>query len=243
MAPGGWLVCSGSNDTGAGSIIRELKAALGDVGGLSKHHCKVFWARRQDGPMPAQLAAWAEAGRQQEVAGIGAVSQPGLYGWNKVDHGSELLAAHFSADIKGRVADLGAGWGYLGLRLLAACPGVKTLDLIEAEGLAVEAAEVNLSRAATAAQVRVLWQDVAAGLVPGSYDWVVMNPPFHVGKTQNMDLGRGFIAAAAQGLAANGKMMLVANRHLPYEAEIAAHFTRQRVLAETTGFKMIEAQR
>ena len=55
------------------------------------------------------------------------------------------------------------------------------------------------------------------------------------------DIGRAFIAAAAEALRPGGRLLLVANRHLPYEAVLDAHFGSVRTLAQQQGFKVIEA--
>ena len=52
-----------------------------------------------------------------------------------------------------------------------------------------------------------------------------------------------FIAVAARAGGPGGRLLLVANRHLPYEATLAQAFSGQRVLAEAGGFKVIEATR
>ena len=70
------------------------------------------------------------------------------------------------------------------------------------------------------------WHDVATGL-PARYDFIVSNPPFHQGRADEPDLGRAFIAAAAAALKPGGRLWLVANRHLPYEAVLARDI-RQR---------------
>ncbi|HSV29244.1 MAG TPA: class I SAM-dependent methyltransferase [Candidatus Omnitrophota bacterium] len=238
LRPGGTLVCAGGNDVGAASILREVKAAVGDLATASKHHCKVFWATRTADSPPA-MAQWHQAGRLQRVAATGCQSRPGIYNWDKVDRGSALLAAHLPADMAGRVADLGAGWGYLGLEVLKARPGVTALDLFEAEKLALDAARANFEGARV--PVGFHWCDVAAG-VPGGYDWVVTNPPFHAGKATDVDLGRAFIASAAKALVPGGRLVLVANRHLPYEAAIDAVLADRRLLAEDGAFKVITAR-
>ena len=54
-------------------------------------------------------------------------------------------------------------------------------------------------------------------------------------------MGRAFIAAAARALAKDGQLLLVANRHLPYEDELRALFGRGESLAEQGGFKVYRA--
>jgi 16S rRNA (guanine1207-N2)-methyltransferase len=247
LRPGGTLVCAGGKDVGAASVEKALQAAGVVVSSLSKHHCKVFWAERGE-EIPAQLAAWAEAGRQQMVPEIGCLSQPGLYNWNKVDAGSALLVEHLPADLHGRVADLGAGWGYLSAQLLdrkpqGPKPGIITaLDLYEAEGRALDAAQANLARFGTAIPIGYHWHDVAAGIPKAAYHAVVMNPPFHEGKATDIELGKSFITAAAQALVPKGRLIMVANRHLPYEPVLKEKTRRFEMVAEDARYKVFVAQ-
>jgi 16S rRNA (guanine1207-N2)-methyltransferase len=82
---------------------------------------------------------------------------------------------------------------------------------------------------------------VTAGL-PQRYDVIVSNPPFHAqGRADRPDIGRAFIAAAADALNPRGRLWLVANRHLPYEQVLDARFASVRIAAQDNGFKIIEA--
>lgn len=240
LRPGGLLVCAGGNTVGAASIERAFKDAVGTVATQSKHHCKIFWSERGN-TVPAILADWVRAGDRQ-MAETGYWSQPGCYNWNKVDAGSALLADHLPANLCGRAADLGAGWGYLSLRLLERAPAIASLDLFEAEGLALEAARANLDNLAPSAKVDFHWHDVTAGLPKRAFDVVVMNPPFHAGKATDMDLGRAFITQAAQALVPGGRLLCVANRQLPYEAVLRADFRRCATIAENGLYKLFLAQ-
>ena len=139
-------------------------------------------------------------------------------------------------------ADLGAGYGYLSAEVLARNPGVHALDLYEADARALALARENLGTPA-GVELGFHWHDVAAGLPRRGYDFIVSNPPFHSGRADEPALGRAFIAAAAGALRPGGRLFLVANRHLPYEAELAARFAAVRVLAQEGGFKVVEATR
>ena len=241
LDPGGLLMCSGANDSGAASIEKQARTAFGEFETRPKHHCRVFWTRRQPGPMPAQAADWLAAGELHLVPETGYLSRPGIYGWNGIDEGSKLLAAHLPPGITGRVADLGAGWGFLSLSLLEHCRDIASLDLYEAEWLALDAARANVSARRPGAPVDYHWHDARRDLPAQRYDTIVMNPPFHSGKATDVALGRAFIAAAAAALAPGGTLLMVANRHLPYEAAIDAHLTARHVIAETAAFKVIRA--
>ena len=86
------------------------------------------------------------------------------------------------------------------------------------------------------------WRDVAAG-IEGHFDAIVMNPPFHTGRAADPGLGQAFIAAAASALVPGGRLLLVANRHLPYEAALGAAFSHVQRIREADGFKVVEARK
>jgi len=71
---------------------------------------------------------------------------------------------------------------------------------------------------------------------------IVSNPPFHAqGNAARPDIGRRFIAVAADALKPGGRLWLVANRHLPYESVLDASFGSTRLVAQRDGFKIVEA--
>lgn len=269
-APGGVVIAAQANDAGAKSGQADLQALAGLDGQQSKYHSRVFWTRIDAARVDADLLqAWAalDAPRRIEDArfpGGGFVSRPGVFAWDRVDAASALLAAHLPATLSGRVADLGAGVGYLSAVLLQRCAGLRALDLYEAEAPALDLARVNLARVnlarvdlapadlapadlacANTAEPPALgfhWHDVAAGLPRSDYDAVVMNPPFHaLGHGDRPDIGRAFIAAAAAALRRGGRLWLVANRHLPYEDLLRARFTEVSAVAQADGYKVIAA--
>jgi 16S rRNA (guanine1207-N2)-methyltransferase len=153
------------------------------------------------------------------------------------------LASHLPDDLAGRGADLGAGYGYLAREILARSSGIQELHLYEAEHKALEAAERNLAAVEGSAAVRFHWADVAAGLPVRGLDFVVTNPPFHAGREAIPALGRAFVRAALAALKPGGRLFLVANRHLPYEAEIATQGGRLENSDEGLGFKVIFASK
>jgi 16S rRNA (guanine1207-N2)-methyltransferase len=245
LRPGGIVLAAVPNAEGAKSAEADLARLLGPVRSLSKHKCRVFWASAGEAADAALLAEWEALDAPRRIA-AGYLSRPGLFAWDRIDAASALLAEHLPDDLRGRVADLGAGYGFLGAHVVARCPGVTAVDLYEAEARALEPARINLAEAVAASgrevAVNVHWHDATTGL-PYRYEAVVTNPPFHQGRADLPELGRAFIETAADALLPNGRLWLVANRHLPYEATLAARFAQVRTLATRDGFKVIEAVR
>ncbi|MEI7036302.1 class I SAM-dependent methyltransferase [Fulvimonas yonginensis] len=247
LEPGGVVLAAAANNAGAKSAEADLARLAGALRSLSKYKCRVFWATpRPETVESALLEAWLALDAPQRIEG-GYLSRPGLFAWHRIDAASALLAAHLPADLAGRVADLGAGYGYLAAQVVARCPQVQAIDLYEAEARALEPARVNLAEACQASGREdmagsVHWHDVTAGLAQ-RYDAIVTNPPFHQGRADLPELGRAFIASAAEALLPHGRLWLVANRHLPYEATLASRFAQVRTVAVQDGFKVIEAVR
>ncbi len=240
--PGGRVMASVSNDEGARSSEADLAKLAGPINTLTKNKCRVFWTEPLNGPSDVALAAeWSALDAVRPIADGRFVSRPGVFAWDRIDPASQLLAEHLPTDLRGRAADLGAGYGYLSDALLKRCPGIASLDLYEAEARALELARRNLAEAAARLPLRYLWQDVTAGLSE-TYDVIVTNPPFHAQQSAaRPDIGRAFIAAAAAALVPGGRLWLVANRNLPYELELDANFGSVRIVAQQQGFKIIEA--
>jgi 16S rRNA (guanine1207-N2)-methyltransferase len=243
-ATGGRVVACLPNNEGAKSGEADLARLAGPVSSESKHKCRVFWTAPLDGPADADLMQqWLQADAPRPIADGRFVSRPGVFAWDRIDAASRLLAAHLPSDLSGHAADLGAGYGYLSSELLTRCPRITALDLYEAESRALELARTNLAAFAPRVELRFRWHDVTRGL-EDRYDTIVCNPPFHAqSRADRPDLGRRFIAVAAQALRPHGRLWMVANRHLPYEAELAAHFAQVRTVAQQDGFKVVEAVR
>ena len=237
--PGGVVLACAGNNEGARSLQDDLARLAGPVQALSKRHCRVCWtAPLGEGVDRALLDEWLALDAPRRIADGRFVSRPGLFAWDRIDAASALLASCLPRDLAGRCADLGAGFGYLSTEVLARCPGITAIDLYEAQARALALARENLAGARV--PVGFHWHDVTTGL-PQAYDVVVSNPPFHQGRADEPALGLAFIAAAAAALRPGGRLWLVANRHLPYEAALSGGFARVRTVREDAGFKVIEA--
>lgn len=240
--PYGRVMACALNSEGARTHAADLARLAGPLSTLSKHKCRVFWSAPLRDCDPVLRRQWRQLDAIRPIAAGRFMSRPGVFAWDRIDTGSALLAEHLPSKLHGRVADLGAGFGYLAAELLARCSDITALDLYEAEQRALELARRNLAGREAQVALGYHWHDVTRGL-PHSYDAIVTNPPFHVASNTRPDIGRQFIVAAAQALRRGGALWLVANRQLDYESTLAAHDLQARMVAQQQGFKVIAAVR
>ncbi|MGR3804464.1 class I SAM-dependent methyltransferase [Marinibacterium profundimaris] len=227
----GPLVVDGAKTDGIESLLKDLRKRAGVEGTLSKAHGKIAWTVAPDSEA---FADWRET--PGEADGFRTV--PGVFSADGVDPASALLAGALPGKLGRHVVDLGAGWGFLAARVLQDA-GVKRLDLVEADARALDCARANV----TDLRARFYWADARSWMPDAVPDVVVMNPPFHTGRTADPELGRGFIAAAARMLSPGGRLFLVANRQLPYEADLSALFTTSEQIGGDGRFKILRAER
>ena len=226
----GLVIVDGQKTDGVDSLYRECRKRLGDLPTLSKAHGRMFWF-----PGTNVFADWAAPAPQTGPEGF--ITAAGVFSDGAVDPGSAVLAAALPAKLPARIADLGAGWGYLAHHVLQRA-GVASVDLIEAEALSLDCARRNV----TDPRAVFHWAD-ATQFEAAAFDGIVMNPPFHTGRTADPSLGRSFIQAAARLLTPNGKLWMVANRHLPYEATLTACFRNVDTIGGNSAFKVFHANK
>lgn len=228
----GPVVIDGAKGDGVDGILREVRARAEVSEAISKAHGKIFAVTGGD------FGDWADPGPRRIDGGF--VTRIGAFSADGPDRGSVALAAALPARLGPRVADLGAGWGYLARAVLAR-DGVAEVHLIEADHAAIEAARLNV----TDPRARFHWADATNFLPDDPFDTVVSNPPFHVTRRADPGLGQAFVAAAARMLTPRGDLWLVANRHLPYEAALRGAFREVAEVGADTGdaraFKVLHA--
>lgn len=237
VKPGGLVVVAGNKLEGAASLRKRMAGIIAIEGYLSKHHGVVFWLHR---PEAADGAIQALTPPSLMAEGR-YVTAPGMFSSDRADSGSRFLAHHLPQDARGTAADFGAGWGYLSAELVRRNPSLHSIDLYEADYESLEAARRNLAEYSVPA--RFHWRDLVAEPVLGAYDTIVMNPPFHLGRSAEPELGRTMITRAAKALRPGGRLFMVANRGLPYDGPLAASFTKVEELASDTRYRVFAAQK
>ena len=238
----GELIALARKDRGGLRLRGELEAFGCDVEQQAKTHhricrCGVPAAGFREDALGAAIAE----GGLQFAEPLGLWSQPGLFSWNRLDEGAALLSATLPP-MAGRGADFGCGSGVLGGAILRSST-VAGLASIDIDARAVAAARKNIADArATFLQADLGApgeETIGSG---GKLDFVVTNPPFHRRGHRDLTIAGAFVRTAARVLKPGGRLLMVANAALPYEAELRASFGMVRQIARADGFKVLEAR-
>ncbi|WP_371812961.1 class I SAM-dependent methyltransferase [Brevundimonas sp. AJA228-03] len=242
---GGRLDVMAPKDRGGSRLKKELEAFGLEVGESAKAHhrrCVVV----KPGRVTGIEEAIAGASPQTFETDNGQIlwTQPGVFAWDRIDAGSAFLEGqllHQGSDmgLKGAGADLGCGTGVLSWSILDEFSKVTSLRMIDIDRRAIEMAKKNVIDP----RAQFEWADARSIEGTGDLNFIVMNPPFHDGGAETKRLGLAFIQKAAQMLTKGGELWMVANRHLPYEAELKALFKRVEPIGDNGAFKVFWAQK
>ena len=231
LKPGGELIALAPKDRGGRRLKAELESFGCEVEDEGRRHARICRTTR---PMdPENLDMAIAEGALREVA-PGVWTQPGVFSWDRLDPGTERLLEHLDG-LSGVGADLGCGLGVLSRRALRS-PDIKAITLVDIDRRAVEAARRNINDP----RASFVHGDVRSVPVEG-LNFVIMNPPVHAGGLEDRGLGQTFIRRAAAALRRGGRLFMVANIDLPYEALLDELFARVTPLEKGGGFKLFEA--
>ncbi len=173
-----------------------------------------------------------------QLNGQAVYSKPGIYGWDKIDKGSELLIHSLRQTLPptaiARCLDLGCGYGYLSLALADYPIHLRVAtdnNLAAVAAMQANAQAWGLNLTATTA-------DCAEG-IDEQFELIVCNPPFHKGFDTQGDLTDLFLSRAKQRLSPNGQAWFVVNSFIPIETKAKRLFKRGEVLSHTPQFKVL----
>jgi len=242
----GCLWLAGENQSGIRSAVKSLRKYFSDVLKTdTARHSALYRATMATKTPPFRLEDYQQKWTLGDTGtGLRLVSLPGVFAHGRLDRGSGLLLETLDGlkgndRPQGSVLDFACGIGLIGMSLLLRDPSLE-LTLLDNSALALESARLSLQ--ASGMQARLLPSD---GLteVNQKFDWIVSNPPFHRGVSLNFDVSRQFFERAPSVLNKHGRIILVCNRHLPYDVWLAERFAGVETVAATHDFKVLMASR
>jgi 16S rRNA (guanine1207-N2)-methyltransferase len=252
LRPGGHLYVAGANNEGIKSVLVDCERLLGpgELLAYRKGHRVARFTRGSldiaalpppfdaAGLLPGSFMAYQVSVGGQRVP---LCSRPGVFSHGELDDGTAMLLANLAPQPGDRVFDLGCGVGIIGI-VAALAVGAPQVTLLDVDALACESASASLA-ANHLVGAHVIQGDGLAGIAPASYDLILSNPPFHAGHAVNLAITAALIEEAHQALAAEGRLVLVANRFLPYDRLIQARFGEVATLAADGRFRVLAATR
>lgn len=167
-------------------------------------------------------------------------SKPGVFGWEKIDRGSQLLVSTVAEVCKyiksvDSMIDLGCGWGYL--MLATADMPIARRVATDNNVAAVEAARHNFAQQQLDVECVV---DDCAAHIRERFDLIVCNPPFHQGFSTGDQITLKFLKAAARLSRRSTRAVFVVNQFIPLDKLAADYFSQMRVMASADGFTVYE---
>jgi 16S rRNA (guanine1207-N2)-methyltransferase len=247
LAVGGRCLLAGANDEGAKPAARLLEQLFGAARLEDQHSgCRMLSAvktREAPGDEALTHIRWldGDAFSEQPVVAGGTsfvlATRPGVFSWEHLDEASGILADLMRVDDGESVLDLGCGAGVLGVVAARLTP-TGSVCMLDADADAIRCAQ-RTARLAECSNVDVRASDVCRAVAERTFDVVVSNPPFHLGKGTDLAIPRAFIEQAHARLHRGGRLYLVANRTLPYERLIAEVFGEVRTAHDGRRFKVI----
>lgn len=181
--------------------------------------------------------------QELSINGFDFISKPGVFGWQKIDLGSQLLmqelAQHNLAQAQASLLDLGCGYGYLSLQ--AKQLGFKHIDATDNNAAALLACQANFVK--NAIDGKVIADHIGQSLAHASYDIVLCNPPFHQGFAHSKQLIQDFCTQAHRVLKTKGEAWFVVNQFIGIEPIAEKLFSQVERLKETQGFRLYRCRK
>lgn len=244
LMDGGELLLVGGQQEGIRSYADKAAAYFGSIPAVRKHG--LWYVARMvkatcSAPAPLDDSDYAAL---RPIARSGhkyIYSKPGLFGWDKIDRGSTLLAETLT-DLTSaarapwqpaNLLDLGCGYGYLAL--VAAEHGVPHVTATDNCAAALLACRRNFAEFAVNAEI--VAADCADSIAQ-RFEAIVCNPPFHRGFAGDLGLTTRFVAAAARLLAPTGRALFVVQRGIPLEKLAAQCSLQAEPIRDDAGFQV-----
>lgn len=249
---GGHLAISGYKDEGIKTYAKKAAALLGQIADQRR-------GDKQAGLIVLQKTSNAQALLDDknypalrniaELKGQALLSKPGVFGWRKIDVGSQLLTDYvptllpqIETPIK-NILDLGCGYGYIAVQTFQQNPSLQqaTFILTDNNASAILCANQNLKQHGLIG--RALCDDCGSQLASQSFELILCNPPFHIGFEHSQAISQRFLDAIERLLKPQGVALLVVNQFIPLERLAAARFSDIKTPLNNQSFKLVVLRR
>lgn len=255
LSPNGKLIFVGNKGDGIKSIIKHAETRFNTKAKLTKHKPDAILARLQkreekntgtplDDRNYAELRAIGSQNKigESSVKEVVFYSKPGVFGWDKIDQGSQLLIEALPAFFDSvktkpkRLLDLGCGYGYI-TAIAAQLNEFDEIIATDNNATALLAAEKTFAENTIPA--KCLATD-AGEQITEQFDLILCNPPFHQGFSVDGGLTQKFLANTKRLISKDGQAIYVVNTFIGVEKLANQIGLQTRLITDNKQFKVIE---
>lgn len=170
---------------------------------------------------------------------------PSVFSRDHLDIGSRFLLENLHQPqlqaLSGTLIDLGCGNGLLSVSIANQFANISQVIGCDDSYAAVISAQENFENWLASQPQRTglshaFYHANVLEDVKEKADWIVCNPPFHSGNRITTDIAQSMIKQSKKQLKENGKLLLIANRHLPYQGSLKKHFRKFNQIAANKKF-------
>jgi 16S rRNA (guanine1207-N2)-methyltransferase len=168
------------------------------------------------------------------------VTDSGVFSKNGVDYGSKALIRQMVIPPKGRVLDVGCGYGPIGITAAKLAPAASVV-LLDVNERAVELARAN-ARSNGTSNVEARVSDKLAQVRGLSFDCILTNPPIRAGK----ETVHAIFEEAAECLIPGGKLWVVIQKKQGAPsawAKLETLFTSVREADKDKGYRVFVCEK
>lgn len=167
-------------------------------------------------------------------------SDRGVFSNRSLDYGTRLLIETLlDLGVKGKVLDLGAGLGPIGLILASSDPSLHVV-CSDVNERALGLCKKNLESLGLSSRVETVNSDVYSNIETTDFDLIACNPPIRAGKKVTYAMYEG----APSHLKEGGRLIIVIRKQQGAESALAylrTLFPKVEVIASKKGYKVISS--
>lgn len=242
------IVAAGKTTQVTSNILKLFEKYFSDVTtSLAKKKSRLIFANH-DGQSHKNLAKYPTQISWSEL-NITLHSHANVFAGEQLDIGGRFLAENLPNIQNDQVVvDLGCGNGLLSIACLKQIESTNVqaeLILSDESYMAIESAKMNVESnfPALVDMCHFKQEDCMAEQPHNSVDIVLCNPPFHQQNTITEHIAKQMFQQAADCLVQGGQLYVVANRHLPYQAELKKRFGGFKVVAQNKKFIIFQCNK
>ncbi|CAG9000379.1 MAG: Ribosomal RNA small subunit methyltransferase C [Candidatus Celerinatantimonas neptuna] len=230
----GEIVIVGENRGGINAAVKLLaKYHLTGHKIDAARRCSLIYAERGNHDILFDESQWIKNFQVTLVQGeLNICSMPGVFNHGKLDQGTDFLLKHLPP-LEGKGLDFGCGAGIIAAAL--SLQKKAHMTAVDVSALATHCTSQTF--AANQLDGDVICSD-GLSAISDTFDFIVSNPPFHLGVNTQYETTRQFIATARQKLTSQGQLWLVTNSFLPYQSLLEEQFPNCQIIADNRKFRV-----